>query len=145
MDFMTSMKISSSGLTVQRKRIETISSNMANMETTRTAEGGPYRRKDLVITALPLEEKFGGHLNQEISNSIHQVAVTDIIEDQNEPRMEFEPNHPDANELGYVAYPNIDLMSEMVDLMSASRTYEANVTALNASKSLALRAIDLGR
>ena len=144
MDFMTSMKISSSGLTIQRKRIETISSNMANMETTRTPEGGPYRRKDLMITAMPLEDEFGGHLNQEISNNLRQVTVTDVVEDQNEPRMQFDPDHPDANELGYVAYPNIDLMSEMVNLMTASRTYEANVTALNASKTLALKAIELG-
>ena len=145
MDFMTSMKISSSGLTVQRKRIETISSNMANMETTRTPEGGPYRRKDLVITAMPLRDEFGRHLKQNISNNLRQVTVTEIVEDQNEPRMQFDPDHPDANELGYVAYPNIDLMSEMVNLMSASRTYEANATALNASKTLAIRAIDLGR
>tara|TARA_B100000686_G_C16767764_1_gene962985 strand:- start:2 stop:439 length:438 start_codon:yes stop_codon:yes gene_type:complete len=145
MDFMTSMKISSSGLTVQRKRIETISSNMANMETTRTPEGGPYRRKDLVITAMPLRDEFGRHLKQNMSNNLRQVTVTEIVEDQNEPRMQFDPDHPDANELGYVAYPNIDLMSEMVNLMSASRTYEANATALNASKTLAIRAIDLGR
>ena len=145
MDFMTSMKISSSGLSVQRKRIETISSNMANMETTRTPEGGPYRRKDLVITAMPLRDEFGRHLKQNMSNNLRQVTVTEIVEDQNEPRMQFDPDHPDANELGYVAYPNIDLMSEMVNLMSASRTYEANATALNASKTLAIRAIDLGR
>ena len=145
MDFMTAMKISSSGLTVQRKRIETISSNMANSETTRTSEGGPYRRKDLVITALPLQTEFGYELEQELADHARQVVVTDIVDDQNEPRMQFDPDHPDANELGYVAYPNIDLMSEMVNLMSASRSYEANVTAVNAAKTLALRAIDLGR
>ena len=139
------MKISSSGLTVQRKRIETISSNMANSETTRTAEGGPYRRKDLVITALPLQTEFGYELEKELADHARKVTVTDIVEDQNEPRMPFDPDHPDANELGYVAYPNIDLMSEMVNLMSASRSYEANVTAVNAAKTLALRAIDLGR
>ena len=145
MDFMTAMKIGSSGLTVQRKRIETISSNMANSETTRTPEGGPYRRKDLVITALPLQNEFGHQLDQQMAEKLRRVTVTDIVEDQNEPRIQFDPNHPDANELGYVAYPNIDLMSEMVDLMSASRSYEANVTVVNAAKTLALRAIDLGR
>ena len=142
---MTAMKIGSSGLTVQRKRIETISSNMANSETTRTPEGGPYRRKDLIITALPLQTEFGYQLDQEMAEKLRKVTVTDIVEDQNEPRMQFDPDHPDANELGYVAYPNIDLMSEMVDLMTASRSYEANVTTINAAKSLALRAIDLGR
>ncbi len=145
MDFLSSMRISSSGLSVQRKRMETISSNLANIETTRTPEGGPYRRKDVVITALPLEDEFGQSLSRELQSNVNKVVVTDIIENQDEPRMEFQPNHPDANELGYVAKPNIDLMSEMVDLMTASRSYEANVTAINASKNMALRAIDLGR
>ena len=145
MDFMTAMKISSSGLTVQRKRIETISSNMANVDTTRTPEGGPYRRRELVITALPMQSEFGDQLDSEMADRLRKVTVTDIVEDQNEPRLQLDPDHPDANELGYVAYPNIDLMSEMVNLMSASRSYEANVTAVNAAKTLALRAIDLGR
>ena len=145
MDFLSSMKVSSSGLSVQRKRMETISSNLANIETTRTPEGGPYRRKDLVITALPLEDDFGQSLTREMQSNINRVVVTDIVEDQEEPRLEYQPNHPDANELGYVAKPNINLMSEMVDLMTASRSYEANVTAINAAKNMALRAIDLGR
>ena len=145
MDFLSSMQISSSGLSVQRKRMETISSNLANVETTRTPEGGPYRRKDVAITALPLEDEFSQSLSSELQSNIKKVVVTDVIEDQDEPRLEFQPNHPDANELGYVAKPNINLMSEMVDLMSASRSYEANVTAINASKNMALKAIDLGR
>ncbi len=145
MDFLSSMKISSSGLSVQRKRMETISSNLANIETTRTPEGGPYRRKDVVITALPLEDQFSQNLSREMQSNVNRVVITDIVEDQEEPRLEFQPNHPDANELGYVAKPNIDLMSEMVDLMTASRSYEANVTAINATKNMALRAIDLGR
>ncbi len=145
MDFLSSMKVSSSGLSVQRKRMETISSNLANIETTRTPEGGPYRRKDLVITALPLENDFGQSLTREMQSNINRVVVTDIVEDQEEPRLEYQPNHPDANELGYVAKPNINLMSEMVDLMTATRSYEANVTAINAAKNMALRAIDLGR
>ncbi len=145
MDFLSSMRVSSSGLSVQRKRMETISSNLANIETTRTPEGGPYRRKDLVVTALPLEDEFGQKLSREMQSNVNRVVVTDIVEDQDEPRLEFQPNHPDANELGYVAKPNINLMSEMVDLMTASRSYEANVTAINASKNMALRAIDLGR
>ena len=145
MDFLTAMKISSSGLSVQRKRMETIASNMANSETTRTEEGGPYRRKDVVITALPLEEQFGMHLNRELEEKLKEVLVTDIVEDQNEPRMVFNPGHPDANDLGYVAMPNIDVVSEIVDMMTATRSYEANVTAINATKTMAQRAIDLGR
>jgi flagellar basal-body rod protein FlgC len=145
MDFLTSMKISLSGLNVQRKRLEAISSNLANIETTRTAEGGPYRRKDVVIGSLPLLDEFDAHLSKEVGDSLDQAVVTNIIEDQNEPKMEYNPEHPDANELGYVAMPNINLISEMVNLMTATRSYEANVTAANAAKAMALRAIDLGR
>ena len=96
MDFLTSLKISSSGLSVQRKRMETISSNLANIETTRTPEGGPYRRKDVVIASMPLEDEFGRHLTEEMATNLRQVMVTDIIEDQNEPQMVFNPDHPDA-------------------------------------------------
>lgn len=145
MDFLTSLKISSSGLSVQRKRMETISSNLANIETTRTPEGGPYRRKDVVISSMPLEDEFGRHLTEELAANLKQVMVTDIIEDQNEPQMVFNPDHPDANDLGYVAMPNINMISEMVNLMTATRSYEANVTAINAVKAMAQRAIELGR
>jgi flagellar basal-body rod protein FlgC len=145
MDFLTSMKISSSGLSAQRKRMETISSNLANIETTRTPEGGPYRRKDVVLSAMPLENEFGSVLQNEFGGNVKQALVTDVIEDQSEPKLVFKPDHPDANEAGYVGMPNIDLMSEMVNMMSATRSFEANVTAINAAKSMALRAIDLGR
>ena len=145
MDFLTAMRLSSSGLSVQRKRMETIASNVANAETTRTPEGGPYRRKDVVITALPLEDRFGMHLNQELEDQLKQVLVTDIIEDQSEPRQVFNPGHPDANALGYVAMPNINPIGEMVNMMTATRSYEANVTVINATKLMAQRAIDLGR
>jgi len=149
MDFLSSMKISSSGLSAQlsaqRKRMETISSNLANIETTRTPEGGPYRRKDVVITAMPLENEFGSVLKNEFGGNVKQAMVTEVVEDQTEPKLVYNPKHPDANEAGYVSMPNIDLMSEMVDMMSATRSFEANVTAINAAKSMALRAIDLGR
>ncbi|PIQ97926.1 MAG: flagellar basal body rod protein FlgC [Nitrospinae bacterium CG11_big_fil_rev_8_21_14_0_20_56_8] len=145
MDFLTSMKISSSGLATQRKRMETISSNLANIETTRTAEGGPYRRKDVVVTAMPLGDEFAETLKNEFGETVHQSLVTDIVEDQSEPKMVYDPNHPDANESGYVAMPNINLMTEMVDMVTTQRSFEANVTAINASKAMAQRAIDLGR
>ena len=87
MDFLTNMKISSSGLAVQRKRMETISSNLANMETTRTPEGGPYRRKDVLITALPLENEFGNTFKNELGDKLSRVQVADVIEDQSEPRL----------------------------------------------------------
>lgn len=145
MDFLTSMMVSSSGLNVQRKRIEAISSNLANIETTRTQEGGPYRRKEVAVTALPLENDFGDTLQTVLGDNLKQAQATQVVEDQNEPQLVYNPEHPDANELGYVAMPNVNMMTEMVDLMTASRSFEANITAMNAAKSMALRAIDLGR
>ncbi len=145
MDFITSMKLSASGLNVQRQRMDTIASNLANIETTRTPEGGPYRRKDVVVSSMPLAENFAVSLNRELENSIRQAVVVKIIEDQSEPILVFNPDHPDANEEGYVALPNINLMTEMVNMINATRSFEANVQAIEAAKSMALRAIDLGR
>ena len=145
MDFLTNMKISASGLAVQRKRMETISSNLANMETTRTPEGGPYRRKDVLITALPLENEFGNTFKNELGDKLSSAQVAYVIEDQSDPRLVYNPKHPDANDLGYVALPNIDQMTEIVNMVTTQRSFEANITALNASKAMAIRAIDLGR
>jgi flagellar basal-body rod protein FlgC len=145
MDFLTAMQISSSGLSVQRQRMEAISSNLANAETTRTPEGGPYRKKSVVVSALPLENDFGAVLKNELGDTLNQVLVTQVVRDQSEPRTVFKPNHPDANKEGYVAMPNIDVISEMVDMVTTTRSFEANITAMNAAKSMALRAIELGR
>ncbi len=145
MDFFTSMKISSSGLSVQRKRMEAIASNLSNAETTRTAEGGPYRRQDVVVTALPVQDDFNAVLKSELGESLMQTLVTKVIRDQSEPRAVFNPSHPDANEQGVVAMPNVDMVTEMVNMVTTSRSFEANVTAIEASKSMAQRAIDLGR
>ncbi len=145
MDFITSMKLSASGLNVQRKRMDTIASNLANIETTRTPEGGPYRRKDVVVSAMPLADDFAVSLTRELENSVRRAVVAKVIEDQTEPNLVFNPDHPDANEEGYVALPNINLMTEMVNMINATRSFEANVQAIEAAKSMALRAIDLGR
>ncbi len=145
MDFLTSMQISSSGLSVQRQRMEVISSNLANVETTRTPEGGPYRKKSVVVSALPLENDFGSVLKNEFGESLNQALVTQVIRDQSEPRTVFNPSHPDANKEGYVSLPNINVISEIVDMVTTTRSFEANVTAINAAKSMALRAIELGR
>jgi flagellar basal-body rod protein FlgC len=144
MDFLTSMKIGASGLTAQRLRMDTIASNLANIETTRTPEGGPYKRKDVMFTALPLNE-FATSFEDALADHVRQVAVTEVVEDQSPPTMVYNPNHPDANTEGYVAMPNINLMEEMVNLINATRSFEANVQSINAAKSMALRAIDLGR
>jgi flagellar basal-body rod protein FlgC len=144
MDFLTAMKIGASGLTAQRLRMDTIASNLANIETTRTPEGGPYKRKDVMFSALPLNE-FATTLEDALADHVRQVIVTEVVEDQSPPTMVYNPSHPDANEEGYVAMPNINLMEEMVNLINATRSFEANVQAINAAKSMALRAIDLGR
>ncbi len=142
MDFFTSMDISASALAAERTRMNLISSNLANVNSTRTAEGGPYRRKDAVFAATPVERSFGAALNKA---DARRVEVTQIVEDQKPPRLQFEPNHPDANAAGYVAYPNVNVVEEMADMISASRSYEANVTATQAAKSMALKTLEIGR
>ena len=144
MDFFSAMKIGASGLTAQRQRMDTIASNLANIETTRTPEGGPYKRKDVMFAALPLDP-FTTTFNDALADQVRQVKVTEVVEDQSAPTMVFNPNHPDANAEGYVAMPNINLMEEMVNLINATRSFEANIQSVNAAKSMALRAIDLGR
>ncbi len=145
MDFLTAIKISSSGLKAQRTRMNVVSSNLANINTTRTDEGGPYRKKEVVLSSTNVKDKFGKELKESMNGQVKEVKVTGIVEDQSAPKKVYEPGHPDANEEGYVAYPNINLMHEMVNLISASRSYEANITAINASKGLALKALELGR
>ena len=144
MDFLSAMKIGASGLTAQRQRMDAIASNLANIETTRTPEGGPYRRKDVLFAAMPLNQ-FSRTLNDALADQVRRVEVTDVVEDQSPPIMVYNPNHPDANAEGYVAMPNINLMEEMVNLINATRSFEANVQSVNAAKAMALRAIDLGR
>ncbi len=145
MDFMTAMKISASGLSAQRKRMEVISSNLANIETTRTPEGGPYRRKQLVINALPVDNDFAAVIRDELGDHLREVVVTGVVEDQSEPTLVFNPDHPDADEKGYVKMPNVNMVKEMVDLINASRSFEANIQSINTAKSMAQRAIELGR
>lgn len=145
MNFLTAIKISSSGLKAQRTRMNVVASNLANINTTRTAEGGPYRKKEVIMSATGIKDKFGQELKASMNGKLKEVKVSGIVEDQSAPRKVYEPGHPDANEEGYVFFPNINLMQEMVNLISASRAYEANITAINASKSLALKAIELGR
>ncbi len=144
-DFLTGMRISSSGMTAQRMRMNTISSNIANINTTRSPEGGPYRRKDVVVEAMPDARSFGEILTSQPQRDLARVQVTDVISDQKAPLMKFEPNHPDANEEGYVAYPNINLMEEMANMITATRAYEANISAMNATKDMALQALEIGR
>ncbi len=145
-DFMKGMRISSSGMAAQRMRMNTIASNIANINTTQTPEGGPYRRKDVVFGAMPDAKNFGEILSSTApESSFQRVQVTDILSDTKAPLLKYEPDHPDANPDGYVAYPNINLMEEMTNMIQASRSYEANVTAVQASKDMAMSALEIGR
>ena len=125
------VEIISSALSAARTRLNVLSSNIANAETTRTPEGGPYRRRDVVQMALPVQGEFSSALDRA---SLFKPSVTSVVADQNDPRLVYEPGHPDANKEGYVAYPNINVVTTMTDLMSASRLYQANVTALETAR-----------
>ncbi|WP_179295400.1 flagellar basal body rod protein FlgC [Bacillus sp. FJAT-45350] len=150
MSIFNGFNATASGLTSQRLRMDVISSNMANADSTRArmvdGEWQPYRRKMVVLQ--PNQQNFSTFLNKAMnqSNSPGEgVKVSRIIEDQNPFKMIFQPEHPDANEEGYVQLPNVDPLREMVDLMSATRSYEANVTTLNATKNMLMKALEIGR
>ena len=134
-DFFSSMEISAAGLGVQRTRMNASSSNLANVSTTRGADGGPYRRRDVAVEAVPA----GPH-----APGVFGARVAEITEDAAPPRREFDPGHPDADEQGYVSYPNVNMVEEMVDMITASRAYEAGITALDTSVALAERATRIG-
>lgn len=144
MDFMTSLNIASSGMSAQRKRMESVSTNLANINTTRTEEGGPYRRQSVIFSAKHVTDSFGRQLDSAMKDHVREVEVTDVVQDQEEPKMVYKPEHPDSDERGYVAMPNVNLMEEMVDMISATRSYEANVASINATKSMISRAISIG-
>ncbi len=133
-------------MTAERQRLDIASENIANSETTRTASGGTYRRKMVVLEEVPstsFRTRFNSLLNRTASKG--GVKVTQIIEDQRDLNPVYNPDHPDANEEGYVMMPNVDLVKETVDGMAATRAYEANITAFNAMKLMAQRALDIGK
>jgi flagellar basal-body rod protein FlgC len=141
MDFLTSFRVTGSALEAQRMRLNIVSENLANAQTTRTPEGGPYKRRDPIFTA----RSFDSFLDEELAPNATGVVVERIAVDRTPPRMQYDPTHPDANADGYVAMPNVDTVSEMVNMMSATRSYEANVTVLNATKAMALKSLEIGR
>jgi flagellar basal-body rod protein FlgC len=145
MDFLTSLRISASGLTATRKRQNAISSNIANAQTTKTAEGGPYRKKEVVFGSEPARESFGDILEGELDEKAQAVHAMEVVSSNKPPRLKYEPDHPDANDQGYVAYPDINIMEEMADMISASRAYDANMTALGTTKQMALKALNIGK
>jgi flagellar basal-body rod protein FlgC len=145
MDFFDALQISSSGLTAQRLRMNLISGNLANISTTRTERGGPYRRKEPIFAAQADPQSFKDILSSEKSGELPGVEILEVVEDRRPPRMKYDPTHPHANNKGYVAMPNINLMEEMVNLISATRSYEANANAVKAAKEMALKALEIGR
>lgn len=143
--FFNSMNISASGLTAQRLRMNVLSTNLANAQTTRTPEGGPYKRQDVVFTAKPGGTDFSDFVDGSFEGQLRKVFVTAIHQDSKDPRKIYDPGHPDADKEGYVKMPNVEMMSEMVNMIAATRAYEANATAFNQSKSMAMRALEIGK
>ncbi|MGD9043679.1 MAG: flagellar basal body rod protein FlgC [Desulfobacterales bacterium] len=144
MDFFDALHVSSSGLSAQRLRMNLISANLANMNTTRTKAGGPYRRKDPVFAAQAQQGSFRQMLRDR-QEMLSKVAVVGVVEDRRAPIRRYDPNHPEADRYGYVALPNINVMEEMVNMISATRSYEANVSAIKAAKAMALKALEIGQ
>lgn len=140
MDFLDVFSVSASGLTAQRVRLQAVASNMANARSTRTEDGsGPYRRKMPVFQAEQLA--FDGELEKAMS----RVQVTDVVESEEAPVLVYDPGHPDADNDGYVSYPNVNILEEMVDMMATSRVYEANTSAVRTTRQLADSALGIGR
>jgi len=140
MSLFTSLQVSASGLAAQRARAEILVENMANAETTRTPEGGPYRRKDVVFSTDLQASPFSAVFQNELANG---VRVADITVDDRDPELRYMPGHPDADANGYVAFPRTNPAEEMVDLMNASRSYQGNVAAMTAVKDMINKSIDL--
>lgn len=138
----SALEIASSGLSAERTRMNTIASNLANARTTRTAEGGPYKRLDPVFEAVPVPAALESGAG---SRGVSLVHVRSIEEDSRDPMLVYEPGHPDADANGYVRYPNVNVVEEMVDMISASRAYEAGVTSIESVKGMARSALSIGR
>ncbi len=147
MDIFKIFSISGSGMAAQRSRMSVVAGNLANTETTRTPEGGPYKRRDVIFQAVPAGLEFAAELADAADGGreAQGVEVAGIRHSNRPPRRIFDPNHPDANAEGYVALPDINPIEEMVDMLSAVRSYEANLSAYNMTKSLIRRILDMGR
>ncbi len=142
MSLLSALSISASGMSAQRQRTELLVENLANSDTTRTQEGGPYRRKDAVFTSDPSAADFSSMFESEMGSGMG-VRVSEVVTDQRDPEKRYLPGHPDADKDGYVAYPRMNPAEDMVDLLGASRGYQANVSAVSAVKDMIQRYIDL--
>jgi flagellar basal-body rod protein FlgC len=143
MSLFSVLSVSASGMAAQRTRAELLVENLANAETTRTPEGGPYRRKDVVFTSSAQTSPFSAVFQTEMASGVNGVEVADVVEDTREPDKRYVPGHPDADKEGYVAFPRINPAEDMVDLLGASRGYQGNVAAMTAIKDMILHSIEL--
>jgi flagellar basal-body rod protein FlgC len=144
MNLLSALSISASGMSAQRQRTELLVENLANSDTTRTPEGGPYRRKDAVFVSDPSATQFSSLFESEMEGG-SGVRVAQIVTDTRDPDKRYLPGHPDADKDGYVAYPKMNPAEDMVDLLGASRGYQANVSAVSAVKDMIQRSLDLFR
>lgn len=145
MDFMTAFDISASGLSADRTRINTISMNLANAKTTRTPQGGPYRRRSVVQQTADVDDPFSIHMRSALDRAVQGVRVSAVTMDTRPFKRVYEPGNPDANAEGYVMYPDINVVEEMANLMTAQRNFEANVTTVDAIKGMFTKALEIGR
>ena len=145
MDFMTALDISASGLSAERTHINIISMNLANVKTTRTEYGGPYRRKSVEMAATPVDDSFSKQMSGALDRELRGVRVMNVVQDTRPFKMVYEPGHPDADADGMVKYPDINVVEEMTSLMTAQRGYEANVTSIDTIKAMYNKALEIGR
>lgn len=146
MDLFKAIDIASSGMAAQRARLNVISMNLANANTTRTAQGGPYRRKTVVFESMPVARSFSEHLLESIREpQVHGVRVLGVVPVKGPFKKIYDPSHPDADEDGYVSLPNVNLVQEMALMLNANRGYEANTAAIKTAKEMALKALEIGR
>jgi flagellar basal-body rod protein FlgC len=151
MSLFNLLSVSASGMAAQRKRAEVLVENLANAETTRTPEGGPYRRKDVIFESASAEGPFSAVFASQLrgtpgyGQTMEGVRVAEVVQDQREPEKRYQPGHPDADKDGYVSYPHLNPAEEMVDLMSASRGYQSNVAAMAAAKDMIQKTLDIMR
>jgi flagellar basal-body rod protein FlgC len=144
MDFFKAMEITASGLNAERARMNALASNLANARTTRTEGGGPYKRIDPVFQAIPISQTSSELSNDQVAQAASVVVVKGMQEDQSPPQQVYDPSHPDADANGYVALPNVNVVQEMVNMITASRAYEAGVTVMQTVKGMARSALSIG-
>jgi flagellar basal-body rod protein FlgC len=145
MDLIRTIDLAAGGMTAQRTRLNVISTNLANANTTRTDEGTPYRRKITIFQATPAVQEFDAHLEDALDRQLNGVEVTEVVPAEGPFKRIFDPTHPDADPEGYLYLPNVNLVEEMVLMLNANRAYEANAAVVKAAKDMALKALEIGR